>query len=72
MTHVEQLREQARVLRTLASSFNDTRIRQQLIDIAAQCEADYLTESAGFISDYRAKPSEGRKSPWTRCEATGG
>jgi hypothetical protein len=38
MTHVEQLREQARVLRTLAESFSTVRIREQLILIAAQCE----------------------------------
>jgi hypothetical protein len=38
MTHVEQLREQARVLRTLADSFTTIRIRDQLILIAAQCE----------------------------------
>jgi hypothetical protein len=38
MTHIEQLREQARVLRTLADSFTNIRIRGQLILIAAQCE----------------------------------
>ncbi len=38
MTHAEQLREQARVLRTLAESFTSVRIREQLILIAAQCE----------------------------------
>jgi len=34
MTHVEQLREQARVLRALAESFTTVRIREQLILIA--------------------------------------
>jgi len=38
MTHVEQLREQARVLRALAESFTTVRIRDQLLLIAAQCE----------------------------------
>jgi hypothetical protein len=38
MTHVERLREQARVLRALAERFATIRIRDQLILIAAQCE----------------------------------
>jgi len=33
------LREQAAVLRTLATSFDVLNIRDQLVDIAARCEA---------------------------------
>jgi hypothetical protein len=38
MMRVERLREQARVLRALAESSDHTRIQEQLLLIAAQCE----------------------------------
>ena len=39
MRRVDQLREQARGLRTLAMSFEEMGIREQLQALAAQCEA---------------------------------
>jgi hypothetical protein len=57
MTHVEQLREQARVLRTLAESFNSTRIRDQLILIAAQCE-EWATAREQALREGREPPVE--------------
>ena len=38
MTRVKTLREQARVLRSLANSFDDDAIRQNLIKLAERCE----------------------------------
>jgi hypothetical protein len=38
MKHVEQLREQSKVLRKLAESFDHAGMRRQLIEMAAQCE----------------------------------
>jgi hypothetical protein len=38
MTRVGQLREQARILRTLAGSFDIPSIKEQLLALAARCE----------------------------------
>jgi hypothetical protein len=38
MTRVGQLREQARILRTLAGSFDIPSIKEQLMALAARCE----------------------------------
>ena len=57
MTHAEQLREQAKVLRTLAASFDVARIRYQLIEIAAQCE-EWATEREQALRDGREPPLE--------------
>jgi hypothetical protein len=38
MKRVDLLREQSRLLRDLASSFDNTRMRRQLVEMAAQCE----------------------------------
>jgi len=56
MKHVEILREQARVLRSLAPSFDDPRIRGQLIKIADQCE--------GLARERERALREGLE-PWT-------
>jgi len=57
MTHVEQLREQARVLRTLAGSFNAIRIQEQLILIAAQCE-EWADARGKALREGREPPME--------------
>jgi hypothetical protein len=57
MTHVEQLREQASVLRTLAESFNTVRIREQLILIAAQCE-EWAASREQALRERREPPAE--------------
>ena len=57
MTHVEQLREQAKVLRTLAASFDNARIKQQLIAIAAQCE-EWADAREQAIREGREPPAE--------------
>jgi hypothetical protein len=46
MTRVETLREQARVLRSLAGSFDDEAIRSDLLSLAQRCE-----ETAARIAD---------------------
>ena len=57
MTHTEQLREQAKVLRTLAVSFDSTRVKQQLIEIAAQCE-EWAAAREQALHDGREPPVE--------------
>lgn len=57
MTHVEQLREQAGVLRTLAESFTSIRIREQLILIAAQCE-EWAAARDQALREGREPPAE--------------
>ena len=57
MTHVEQLREQAGVLRTLADSFTSIRIREQLILIAAQCE-EWAAARDQALREGREPPAE--------------
>ena len=57
MTHIEQLREQAKVLRTLASSFDNARIRDQLLQIAAQCE-EWANAREQAIREGREPPME--------------
>jgi hypothetical protein len=57
MTHVEQLREQARALRALAESFTTVRIREQLILIAAQCE-EWATAREQALREGREPPVE--------------
>ena len=39
MDRMTQIREQIRLLRTLAASFDIPNIRDQLLDIATRCEA---------------------------------
>jgi hypothetical protein len=39
MTKIKTLRDQARVLRTLADSFDIAEIRERLLDLARQCDA---------------------------------
>ena len=57
MTHVEQLREQEGVLRTLAESFTSIRIREQLILIAAQCE-EWAAARDQALREGREPPAE--------------
>jgi hypothetical protein len=57
MTHVEQLREQARVLRALAGSFTTVRIQEQLTVIAAQCE-EWAAAREQAIREGREPPVE--------------
>jgi hypothetical protein len=55
MERIATLREQASVLRTLASSFDIQSIRDQLLDLAVRCEQ--LAESLEY--DMQAPPSTG-------------
>jgi hypothetical protein len=57
MTHVEQLREQVGVLRALAASFDNARIREQLLLIAAQCE-EWATAREQALREGREPPVE--------------
>jgi hypothetical protein len=57
MTHVEQLREQASVLRALAPSFDNARIREQLLLIAAQCD-EWAAAREQAIREGREPPME--------------
>ena len=57
MTRVEQLREQARVLRTLAESFDHPRIHLQLLFIAAQCE-EWAAAREQALREGRKPPAE--------------
>jgi hypothetical protein len=57
MTHAEQLREQARVLRALAESFSSVRIQDQLLLIAAQCE-EWADAREQALREGREPPAE--------------
>ena len=57
MTRVEHLLEQARVLRTLAASFDNARMRQQLIEMVAQCE-EWAAARKQALLDGREPPLE--------------
>jgi hypothetical protein len=58
MERVTTLREQASVLRTLASSFDIQTIRDQLLDLATRCDmlAKSLEENPEIV-DIRPSPS---------------
>jgi len=56
MTRRDRLREQAEILRNLASSFDIPTIREELLALAKKCEA--LAEAAaGAISEEAQKQS---------------
>ncbi len=62
MTRVETLREQARVLRSLAGSFDDPGIRKDLTALAERCEqmAARIEES---IRQTMSRPIDDRRPP---------
>jgi hypothetical protein len=59
MERITMLRQQAAILRTLASSFDIERIRDQLLDIAARCDelATTLEENPPAAAPGRSDPS---------------
>jgi hypothetical protein len=59
MKRVELLLEQSRVLRSLASSFDDARIREQLIEMADRCQK--------LASERERALHEGREPPTTKA-----
>jgi hypothetical protein len=66
---VDQLREQARGLRTLAMSFEETSIRQRLQALAAQCE-DLAANIEKMLKAKLSEPIDaGAKSAETRGAA---
>ncbi len=62
MTRVQTLREQARVLRSLAGSFDDETIRTDLLSLAQQCEqtAARIAES---IRETMSRPIDDQRPP---------
>lgn len=58
MKRVETLREQARVLRTLAASFDVPQIKEDLLELAERC--DQLAVGIGhYIAERMAQPISG-------------
>jgi hypothetical protein len=66
---VDQLREQARGLRTLAMSFEETSIRERLQALGAQCE-DLAADIEKMLKAKLSEPIDaGAKSAETRGAA---
>jgi hypothetical protein len=62
MTRVETLREQARVLRSLAGSFDDDVIRNDLATLARRCEETAVRIEAS-IRQNLSRPIDDRRTP---------
>jgi hypothetical protein len=59
VTRVETLREQVRILRSLAASFDDKGIRDSLLGLAVRCE-ELAAQAEASIRAAMAKPIDGR------------
>ena len=58
MERIDALREQLAILRALANSFDDQSLREQLLDLAAQCDefAKSIEESKQGAVDPKSGP----------------
>ena len=57
MQRVDFLQEQSRVLRALAASFDNERIRRQLMEMAAQCD-EWADAREQALREGRQPPDE--------------
>ncbi len=62
MTRVQTLREQARVLRALAGSFDDETIRTDLLSLAERCE-ETAARIAESIRETMSRPIHAQRPP---------